>query len=35
MDALGLVLLAVAWSGALLLPLLRRTAAALGPGRQP
>jgi len=35
MDALGLVLLAVAWSGALLLALLRRTAAALGPGRQP
>ena len=35
MDALGLVLLALAWGGALLLPLLRRTAAARGQGRQP
>jgi len=35
MDALGLVLLALAWSGALLVPLLRRTASTLGSGRQP
>ena len=34
MDALGLVLIARAWSGALLVPLVRRTAAALGQGRQ-
>ena len=35
MDALGLVLMALAWSGALLVPLVRRTAAALGQGRPP
>ena len=35
MDALGLVLMALAWSGALPVPLVRRTAAALGQGPPP
>ncbi|MCE3247024.1 MAG: hypothetical protein K0R41_849 [Geminicoccaceae bacterium] len=34
MDALGLVLIARAWSGALPVPPVRRTAAALRQGRQ-
>ena len=35
MDALGLVLMALAWSGPLLVPLWRRKASAFGQGRQP
>ena len=34
MDVLGLVLMTLAWSGSLLVPLLRRKAAAVGEGRQ-
>jgi TRAP transporter 4TM/12TM fusion protein len=33
MDGLGLALLALAWGGALLMPVLRRKASAIGPGR--
>jgi TRAP-type uncharacterized transport system fused permease subunit len=35
MDGLGLVLMALAWSGWLLVPLLRRKASAFGEGRRP
>ncbi len=35
LDALGLALMALAWGGSLLLPLLRRKTSALGHGRQP